>query len=279
MIAMSPRPRRLARSFVRRSTRADARTTGTRAAPAPHTFTGRPVLARRRRAIGERARARGGGRAPTRRRRRACARSRCTRASSSSSSTRRHRAAARPRPSRTTTCASANAATCARWVTHSTWCLPPKRRERRADGGAGLSSDPGIDLVEHEGRRRLGQDHAGAPASRGRARRRRRLGQRAGGSPVRGEEEGHVVRRRRRRGGADCRVSRSRTWRRALPAPAGAPVTARGERRGHRRPRGRELRRGLLDCPGRLPARSRSSAAARALVALDRSSRRAARPR
>ena len=55
-----------------------------------------------------------------------------------------------------------------------------QRRERAPDREAGLAADPGVDLVEHQRRRRFGEHRRAAPASRGRARRRTRPWRAAG---------------------------------------------------------------------------------------------------
>ena len=84
----------------------------------------------------------------------------------------------------TTTWVSANAATCARWVTQSTWCRRPSVCQQTADRDAGLTADPGVHLVEHQRRRRLGEHHA---------RRQHRTGELAAGRGP-GERSGRLAR-------------------------------------------------------------------------------------
>ena len=131
----------------------------------------------------------------------------------------------------TTTCVSANAATCARWVTHSTWCRDPSVCSRRPTAAPGLAADPGVDLVEHQGRRRLREHHTRRQHRTGELAAGRGLGQRPGrlarvGRQEEGDPVGAVVGRLAR---LDLDVDRPRA---ASPARAGAPSTARAERRG-----------------------------------------------
>ena len=82
---------------------------------------------------------------------------------------------------RTTRCWSANAATCGRWVTTSTWAVRASAASRRPDLDGGPAAHPGVDLVEHQGRHRVGagehdldgEHHARQLASRGTALQRR----------------------------------------------------------------------------------------------------------
>ena len=56
----------------------------------------------------------------------------------------------------TTRCVSANAATCARWVTTTTWWSRGQPRQPPADLARGLPADAGVDLVEDHDRHRVG---------------------------------------------------------------------------------------------------------------------------
>ncbi len=149
--------------------------------------------ARRRGAPTRAARPRGGGRGRTRPPPRASAT-----AHARGPRRRRRSASATVRPPRsvfsTTTWRSANAATCARWVTHSTWCCAPSTPRRRPDGRPRFATDAGVDLVEHERRRRVGEHE---PQREHRPRElaaRRGLGQRPGRlARVGGEQEGDDV--------------------------------------------------------------------------------------
>ena len=61
----------------------------------------------------------------------------------------------------TTTWGSANAATCGRWVTTTTWWSRASRASRRPDLDGRPAADPGVDLVEDERRHGVGagEDH------------------------------------------------------------------------------------------------------------------------
>ena len=67
----------------------------------------------------------------------------------------------------TTTWVPANAATCARCVTQRTWWRDPSVCEEPPDRDPRFTADPGVDLVEHQGRRRLREHQAESPASHG----------------------------------------------------------------------------------------------------------------
>ena len=88
---------------------------------------------------------------------------------------------ARP-PSTRRTCVSRQRRDLGRWVTTSTWWSAAERGERRADGDRRGAADAGVDLVEHQRRRRrlvrptLDAARGAAPASPGPARRPTRPG-------------------------------------------------------------------------------------------------------
>ena len=180
---------------------------------------------------------------------------------------------------RTTTWASAHAATCARWVTHSTWALSRERGQLPADRGAGLTADPGVDLVEHEhrtpapatpfGERDPQREHrpgelaartrpwpAAAPARPG--------SRRAGRSPDR--------RRPRPARPASTSTARSAPGHREAPEPL---LHRLGQRTRGRRARRRAAARGLGRRPTR-PAPGRASSSATRASWPSSSARRAA---
>ena len=91
----------------------------------------------------------------------------------------------------TTTWVPANAATCARCVTQRTWCRAPSVCQQTADRDAGFTADPGVDLVEHQRRRRLRQHHARRQHRTGELAAGRGPGQRSGRLPGVGRQQEH----------------------------------------------------------------------------------------
>ena len=188
---MSPGRSRLVRFFVRRSTRAGPHTPGPDGGPpaggSSENLTRRCSHARTARRAGRSrwpddhreaaitepvhparspaAPPRAPGRSRTPPSRRASGPAPRTRASSSSRADAGLGDLARRRTSTTSRCRSANAATCGRCVTTSTWEVRASAGEPPSDLERGPAADPGVDLVEHERRHRV-RGRRGPPQTR-----------------------------------------------------------------------------------------------------------------